>query len=103
MCEYSFSLHRTKEITPSFEFAPYISAYTGGIISSGSGIRIEFTQEQSFVTLDKELEENYFSFTPSLKGKVRWINNKTIEFLPDSGSLISGKLYNATFHLGKYN
>lgn len=95
------SCNRTKEITPSFEFAPYISAYTGGIISSGSGIRIEFTQEQSFVTLDKELEENYFSFTPSLKGKVRWINNKTIEFLPDSGSLISGKLYNATFHLGK--
>ncbi|MDD3281448.1 MAG: alpha-2-macroglobulin, partial [Bacteroidales bacterium] len=96
-----FSCNRTKQLTPSFEFAPYISAYTGGIISSASGIRIEFTQEQSLVTLDKVLEENYFSFKPSLKGKVRWTNNKTIEFMPDSGSLIPGKLYNATFDLGK--
>lgn len=101
LCVLIFSCNRTKEITPSFEFAPYISAYTGGIISSTSGIRIEFTQEQSLVTLDKVVEESYFSFKPSLKGKARWINNKTIEFIPDSGSLIPGKLYNATFDLGK--
>ncbi len=96
-----FSCGKNKPITPSAEFAPYISAYTGGQISSNSSIRIEFAKEFPMVELNSEVKESLFSFSPSLKGKAYWINNKTIEFVPDSGQLQRGKLYNAKFKLGK--
>ena len=92
---------KNQDIIPSLEFAPYISAYTGGVISSSSSIRIELSQEQQIVEMDSEIKEKLFSFSPSLKGKAYWLNNKTIEFTPDSGSLKPGMLYNASFALGK--
>ena len=82
-----------KEIIPSSEFAPYINAYTGGVISQSSPIRIELTQDQPVVDLNNELKENPFRFSPSLKGKAYWVSNNTIEFLPEEGELKPGKLY----------
>ena len=57
-----------KDIVPSSKFSPYINAYTGGIVSQHSTIRIELTQEQPMVELNHELEKNPFRFSPSLKG-----------------------------------
>ncbi len=96
-----FSCSQNKEIIPSSEYAPYISAFTGGSISSQSTIKIEFAQEQSVVELNAELKDKLFDFSPSLKGKTYWVNNRTIEFVPDSGQLKNGELYNASFRLGK--
>ncbi len=100
VCFFS-SCKQNKDITPSIEFAPYINAYTGGLVSTGSTIRIELTQEQPSVELYAEVKDKLFDFNPSLKGKAYWINNKTIEFVPDSGQLVQGKLYNAEFKLNK--
>lgn len=91
-----------KDIVPSAEYAPYISAYTGGIISQGSTIRIELAQDQPMVELNNELEKNPFSFSPSLKGKAYWVSNNTIEFVPEAGTLKPGKLYEGTFRLGTF-
>ena len=82
-----------KEIIPSSEFAPYINAYTGGVISQSSPIRIELTQDQPVVDLNNELKENPFRFSPSLKGKAYWVSNNTIEFLPEEGALKQGTMY----------
>ena len=90
-----------KEIEVSFEYAPYISAYTGGIISSNATIRIEMTNEQSGIEVGKEINEKLFSFKPALKGKAYWTNNKVIEFIPDSGALKPGTIYQCRFKLGK--
>ena len=38
-----------KEVIPSSEYAPYVNAYTGGVISSSSPIRIELTHDQPVV------------------------------------------------------
>lgn len=95
------SCNRNKEITPSFDFAPYISAYTSGIIQSNSHIRIELTQEVEAVELGKAIDEKLFSFTPSLKGKAYWLSNSTIEFVPDSGALKTDKNYHVKFFLSK--
>lgn len=92
---------KVKDIIPSTDFAPYISAYTGGIISSGADIYIELTENQLLVDENSEISENLFSFTPSLKGKTYWVDQTTIKFVPDSGALKPGKLYNARFTLGK--
>ncbi len=91
-----------KDIIPSAEYAPYVSAYTGGVISQNSSIRIELAQDQPMVDLNNELKDNPFSFSPSLKGKAYWISNNTIEFVPEEGALKPGKFYEATFQLGDF-
>ena len=91
-----------KDIVPSAEYAPYVNAYTGGVISQTSNIRIELTQDQPMVDLNNELKENPFSFSPSLKGKAYWVSNNTIEFVPEAGILKPGQFYEGTFQLGKF-
>lgn len=98
---FSSCKKKNQDIIPSLEFAPYVSAYTGGVVSSNSSVRIELSQEQQIVEMDSEVKDKLFNFSPSLKGKIYWINNKTLEFTPDSGSLKPGTLYNASFALGK--
>ena len=90
------------EIIPSGEFTPYISAYTGGVISRSGTIRIELTQELPVVEINTEVKDNPFRFSPALKGKAYWVNNKTIEFVPEQNALKSGELYKTTFQLGKF-
>ena len=91
-----------KDIIPSAEYAPYVNAYTGGVISQNSTIRIELTQDQPMVDLNQELKGNPFSFSPSLKGKTYWVSNNTIEFVPEEGALKPGAFYEGTFRLGDF-
>lgn len=99
---FSSCTRTQKDIIPSAEYAPYVNAYTGGVISQNSTIRIELTHEQPMVDLNNELKENPFSFSPSLKGKAYWVSNNTIEFVPAEGTLKPGSLYECTFQLGKF-
>lgn len=91
-----------KDIIPSADYAPYVSAYTGGVISQTSTIRIELAQDKPMVDLNNELKDNPFSFSPSLKGKTYWVSNNTLEFAPEEGALQPGKLYEVSFQLGKF-
>ncbi|MDR3268138.1 MAG: alpha-2-macroglobulin [Tannerella sp.] len=95
------SCKKRKDIIPPAEYASYVSAYTGGLISSNSSVRLELTQEQPMVGIDSEIKDKLFDFSPSLKGKAYWVNNKTLEFVPDSGELKAGTFYNASFALDK--
>lgn len=90
-----------EDITPSAEFVPYISAYTGGVISRQATIRIELAQDLPIVDLN-DLSESPFSFSPSLKGKAHWLDNHTIEFVPETDELRPGELYVGTFRLGDF-
>ena len=99
---FSSCTRTQKDIIPSAEYAPYVNAYMGGVISQNSTIRIELTHEQPMVDLNNELKENPFSFSPSLKGKAYWVSNNTIEFVPEEGTLKPGSLYECTFQLGKF-
>lgn len=102
VCVLSSCTSTPKDIIPSAEYAPYVNAYTGGVISQSSTIRIELAQDQPMVDLNNELKDNPFSFSPSLKGKAYWINNNTIEFVPKEGALKPGKFYEASFQLGDF-
>ena len=98
-----YSCTRTqKDIIPSADYAPYVNAYTGGVISQNSTIRIELTHDQPMVDMNNELKNNPFSFSPSLKGKAYWVSNNTIEFVPEEGALKPGTLYEGTFRLGDF-
>ena len=99
---FSACTHSPKDIIPSAEYAPYVNAYTGGVISQSSTIRIELTHDQPMVDVNNELKDNPFSFSPSLKGKAYWISNNTIEFVPEEGALKPGAFYEGTFQLGDF-
>ena len=86
-----------KAETPSAqEFAPYIKAYTGGMVPQDAELRIDLMQEVQGVA-----PAGLFSANPGIKGTVRWNSPSSVSFLPEPGALEPGKTYNISFHLEK--
>lgn len=95
------SCKNDKEEIPVEEYAPYISAFTGGLVTPSSSIIIELAKEVENVEAGDEVKDKLFSFAPSLKGKTYWVNNKTIQFIPNEEALKNGQEYKGSFKLGK--
>ena len=90
-----------KWLEVSAEFIPYVNAYTGGIISGTSSIRVRLTQDiQGIISFGEPVEEDFFNFEPSISGKTRWIDASTLEFIPEK-RLPQNQQYTAHFNLGK--
>ncbi len=88
-----------EKVNPAF--GAYINAYTSGIISSESRIRILLTDEITTpIEIGKAIDKKLFDFSPSIKGTAMWIDNRTIEFTPEQ-PLPSDTKYNAEFYLSK--
>ncbi|MDB4088344.1 MG2 domain-containing protein, partial [Flavobacteriales bacterium] len=89
------------EISSNQAFSSFISAYTSGIIKKNSTIRIKLTESvgEEF-DLNKELDKSIFTFSPSINGKTIWVDNRTIEFVPENG-LQPGKEYIVNFNLNE--
>ena len=89
---------------PSTEYATFVKAYSGGVISGEVPIRIELSQD---IPLSEEeaagmgIKDDLFSFTPSIKGSARWISPRIVEFIPEEGALKPGQTYKGTFRLDK--
>lgn len=82
-------------------FSGYVAAYTSGVISNESYIRVMLSEEYTgAITIDEALTEEYFSFSPAIPGKAYWIDTRTIEFRPDK-RLASNESYNVDFALSK--
>ncbi len=82
------------------EATTYIYAYTSGIISRSSPVKVFFAQkavEES--ELDKPVEEDLLSLS-GVSGKPYWENTSTLVFAPDE-LLEPGTTYNAKLKLGK--
>lgn len=88
-----------KETDPSPAFFSYIKAYTGGMITESSTVRIELAFD--LPELSAEQESGLFEFSPRLKGQTRKISDRVIEFVPQEGQLKAGKTYRGTFFLKK--
>ena len=100
-CCFFNACNLKKESLPSTDFAPYITACTGGMIGKGSPIVVELLEELPEEVRMKTTGEKLFSFSPSLKGTTEWINGNTVAFIPENEGLKSGTVYQATFALGK--
>jgi len=96
----SCSRFRTSD-APSTEFATFIKAYTGGVISDKSSIRIQFTSEIPDAQEGNQVKDELFSFSPAVKGDARWISSDMIEFVPQQGALKSGQTYRGSIRLDK--
>ncbi len=82
-------------------YGKYVEAYTSGVVSKTSAIRIRLSAEvTTAVALNEPVKEALFSFTPSLKGTTYWVDARTVEFRPDE-NMKPAQLYNVAFRLGK--
>ena len=95
----SSAKNSTQYINPAYK--EFISAYTAGYVSVESKVLIVLQEETtSDIEMGKEVDNTLFEFSPSIEGKLTWIDKKTIEFKPTT-KLNSNETYKATFHLGK--
>lgn len=84
-----------KADTPSAEdFAPYIKAYTGGIVTEDAVIRVDLTEDVKTLPT-----EDLFTTSPKTQGTVLWLSPSSVSYTPDK--LEVGKNYNVRFALGK--
>ena len=85
----------------STEFATFIKAYTGGIISDKSTIRVELATDIADAVPGADIKDGILSFTPPVKGTARWLSQNTIEFIPETGALKPGQSYTGRLRLDK--
>ena len=78
------------------EFAPYIKAYTGGMVPENAELRVDLTEEAA-----GQNPQALFQFEPPVEGTARWNNAASVSFIPADGALKAGQTYKATFHLEK--
>jgi hypothetical protein len=82
-------------------FSKFIDAYTTGIVSKTSAVRIQLaTDANTTHAVGEAVKEDLFDLTPSVKGKAFWLDARTIEFKPDAW-LQPDQLYTVKFKLGK--
>ncbi len=82
-------------------FAKYIEAYTTGMISKTSAIRVQLSADAGTThTVGQPVKEDFFELTPSVKGTAVWLDARTIEFKP-AKPLAPDQLYEVNFNLGK--
>lgn len=87
------------EVDPGF--AKYVEAYTTGIVSKTSSIRIQLAEDAPAThAVGQALNEELFDISPSVKGKATWLDARTIEFKPDK-NMEPDQLYEVDFKLGK--
>lgn len=79
-----------------------VSAYTSGVISRESTIRIHFTEDMvSEEQIDKAPAKLLISFKPKIAGQTVWTTPRTLEFQP-ADSLPSGQEYTAKVSLSRW-
>ncbi len=91
-----------KSTTKPDEDHPLIVAYTSGIISILSPIRVVLTDDANDVKpqAGDPVKDDVFKFSPSVSGKAQWINENTIEFVPDQ-PFKPGQEYAVKFNISK--
>ena len=95
------SCNRKKIIEVDPEFAKYIEAYTSGVVSKKSTIRIQLATDAAAThTVNENIKEELFNFSPAVEGKAFWVDARTIEFKPTK-DLDIDKLYEVEFKLSK--
>ena len=81
-------------------YTSHIAAFTSGMISNQSTIRVMLNGESEQARPGEELEVSAFDFNPNIKGKAYWLDAQTLEFRPAAG-LPSGQEYKARLRLNR--
>ena len=86
-----------KTANPSAQdYAPYIQAYTGGIVTSDAAIRVDLTEDAA-----AQVTDGLFRFKPAVKGDVKWNSGQSVSFIPAEDAFKVGQTYQVSFALGQ--
>jgi len=81
-------------------YSKYIDAYTSGVISKTSSVKIELADDVPTThAVGDAVDQSLFDFSPSVKGTATWVDARTIEFKPEK-NLEPDQLYEVSFKLG---
>ncbi|MEO7522581.1 MAG: MG2 domain-containing protein, partial [Ferruginibacter sp.] len=81
-------------------YAKYIEAYSTGIISKSSTVRVQLASDAATThSIGQPVKEDLFAFSPSVKGTAVWLDARTVEFKP-AKNLSPDQLYEVSFKLG---
>ena len=90
---------RLVDVDPSF--SKYVEAYTSGVVSKKTVIRIQLAADANTShTINETVKENLFEFSPALEGRAYWVDARTIEFKP-ANNMQPGQVYEVSFKLNK--
>jgi alpha-2-macroglobulin len=88
-------------------YGKYVSAYTSGMVTRQSSVRIELKSIDSSlipddgdITSNTEILGDIFEFEPAIEGKAVWADDHTIEFVP-AEKLPENQFYDVHFDLDK--
>lgn len=81
-------------------FGDYVSAFSSGIVSSRSNVKIVLAQPLSNIREGQILKEGIITLKPSVDGQAVWLDNQSIEFRP-TNKLRSGETYKVEFKLSE--
>ncbi|MDX2430276.1 MAG: MG2 domain-containing protein [Bacteroides sp.] len=81
-------------------FVSYISAFTNGVISATSSVRISLVSDVPEAIREEVLDQELLVIKPSVKGTYAWLDSRTLVFRPD-GVLEPATRYQCKFHLHK--
>lgn len=98
---FGYSCKQESNISTDPEFARYISAFTYGSVSTDAFVQVELTQDMPAVEINGEVKEDLLVISPTVKGTSFWVDNRTIRFVPEVGSLKPDQKYIVKFDLGK--
>lgn len=88
------------KITVDPGFSSYVSAFTSGVISGESTIKVVLLEAHASAQPGELINEKLFEFDPALDGEAFWLDEHTVEFRP-TNRLKSGQTYLVKFGLSK--
>lgn len=91
--------HKKLKIDPGF--SNYIAAFTSGSVSKATVIKVSLRNDYpGKIEAGSEVGKDIFRFSPEIKGKAYWTDQRNIEFRPFQ-PLESGEFYEAQFLLSE--
>lgn len=79
-------------------FSSYVSAFTSGVVSNRSTIKVVLLEPHPKAQVGQIIEQDLFDFEPSLDGQAYWLDEQTVEFRANE-KLPSGETFVVEFAL----
>lgn len=99
---YSCSKPSGKDFDSDFTlFREYVTSFSSGLISANSDIKVGLAFSKKEWQANQELDRDYFSVSPDVKGKVIYLQDNSIVFRP-AKKLEANKEYRITLHISKF-
>ncbi|RYY30105.1 MAG: hypothetical protein EOP46_21595, partial [Sphingobacteriaceae bacterium] len=83
------------------QFKEFITSFSSGVISTKSDIKVGLAISKKEWAPNQELDKDFFSISPSVKGKVVYKEGNILAFVP-AEPLAADTEYRVTLHLSKF-